>query len=170
MKINEIEEEKHSRFWSIALKASTIAVICIGIFFVVRLFTTNPIEGKWAHQDSNLILEIPNTNKDSVDDDDEDVDLMDTLVKASWLDENSGNTIVTGYDFEVDYKGKSITLTLNNEAFSRTLSDSKGISEAALKSSVKSLEGTYVYSVSVGELTLDNVAYDGAMVFDKKKN
>ena len=170
MKINEIEEEKQSRFWSIALKASTVAVLCIGIFFVVKLFTTNPIEGKWAHQDSNLILEIPNTNKDDVDDDKE-IDLMDTLVKASWIDENSGNTIVTGYDFEVDYKGKSIILTLNSEAFSRTLSENKGVTnEAALKSSVKSLEGTYVYSVSVGELTLNNVAYDGAMVFDKKKN
>ena len=168
MKINEIEEEKHSRFWSIALKASTIAVICIGIFFIVKLFTTNPIEGTWVHQDSNLILTIP--DKDVKDDDDDDIDLLDTLVKAGWTDENSGNTIITGYDFVVDFQDKSITLTLNEEAFANTVSDNKqAVSESSLRSSAMSLEGTYTYSISVGELTLNNVNYDGALVFDKQK-
>ena len=167
MKINEIEEEKSSRFWSIALKASTLAVICIGIFFIVKLFTTNPLEGTWAHQDSTLVLEIP--DKDVDVDDEDDIDLMDTLVKARWTDENSGKKIETGYDFVVDFQDKSITLTLNEEAFAMTEKDNQGTeAENGLKSSATSLEGTYTYSISVGELTLDNVKYDGAMVFDKK--
>ena len=162
MKINEIEEDKHGRFWTIALRVSTIAIICIGIFFIVRLFTTNPIEGKWAHQDSSLILDIPNSDKD-------DEDSMDTLVKAKWTDENSGKIIETGYDFSVNFQDKSITLTLNEKAFSETVKENEGnVSESNLRSSANSLEGTYTYSISMRELTLDNVKYDGAMVFDKK--
>ena len=162
MKINEIEEDKHGRFWTIALRVSTIAIICIGIFFIVRLFTTNPIEGKWAHQDSSLILDIPNSDKD-------DEDSMDTLVKAKWTDENSGKIIETGYDFSVNFQDKSITLTLNEKAFSETVKENEGnVSESNLRSSANSLEGTYTYSISMRELTLDNVKYDEAMVFDKK--
>lgn len=162
MKINEIEEDKHGRFWTIALRVSTIAIICIGIFFIVRLFTTNPIEGKWAHQDSSLILDIPNSDND-------DEDSMDTLVKAKWTDENSGKIIETGYDFSVNFQDKSITLTLNEKAFSETVKENNGnVSESNLRSSANSLEGTYTYSISMRELTLDNVKYDGAMVFDKK--
>ena len=166
MKINEMEEEKKSRFWSIALRVSTIAIICIGIFFIVKLFTTNPLEGKWAHQDSSLILDIPGSNEEK---DEEDKDFMETLVKAIWTDENTGNTIETGYDFSVDFQNKSITLTLNEKAFSETVDENEGeVSESSLRSSANSLEGTYTYNISMRELTLDNVKYDGAMVFDKK--
>lgn len=165
MKINEIEEEQKSRFWTIALRVSTIAVICIGIFFIVKLFTTNPLEGKWAHQDSNLVLNIPDKDEET----DDDTDLNDTLVMAGWTDENSGKKIETGYDFTVDFKEKTITLKLNEEAFSNTVNENeKYVSESSLRSSADSLEGTYTYSISMRELTLDNVKYDGAMVFDKK--
>lgn len=169
MKINEVEEEKHSRFWSIALRVSTLAVICIGIFFIVKLFTTSPVEGKWVHQDSTLVLDIPNIGK-QVDEEDEDFDIYDTLVKATWVDENSGNKILVGYDCELDYKGKAFTLKLNSETLNRTVKDAEGVvSESAILSSARSLEGTYEYSISFGELTLINDKYDGAMVFDKKK-
>ena len=148
-----------------ALRISTITVLCIGIFFIVKIFTTNPLEGKWVHQDSSLIIEVP---KDKVKKD-EDAELLDTLVKVSWLDENSNVRIIVGMDYTTNYEDKTITLKANEEALNTTKTEySDKINENGLMSSIHSVEGTYEYSISMRELTLVNRTYDAVLVFDKK--
>ena len=163
MKVNDVKEK--SRFWTLALRISTITVLCIGIFFIVKIFTTNPLEGKWVHQDSSLIIEVP---KDKVKKD-EDAELLDTLVKVSWLDENSNVRIIVGMDYTTNYEDKTITLKANEEALNTTKTEySDKINENGLMSSIHSVEGTYEYSISMRELTLVNRTYDAVLVFDKK--
>ena len=163
MKVNDVKEK--SRFWTLALRISTITVLCIGIFFIVRIFTTNPLEGKWVHQDSSLIIEVP---KDKVKKN-EDAELLDTLVKVSWLDENSNVRVIIGMDYTTNYEDKTITLKLNEEAFEMAKEEySDKINENGLISSIHSVEGTYEYSISMRELTLVNRDYDAVLVFDKK--
>ena len=162
MKVNEVEEK--SRFWSIVLGISTVTVICVGIFFVVRLFTTDPLKGKWMHQDSSLILEIPDKKVKN----DEDAELLDKLVKASWVDENNGYRIVVGMDYTTDYQAKTITLKANEEALEYSKEElADKINENGLMSSIESIEGTYEYSISMNELTLLSENYDSVLVFDK---
>ena len=163
MKVNDVKEK--SRFWTLALRISTITVLCIGIFFIVKIFTTNPLEGKWVHQDSSLIIEVP---KDKVKND-EDAELLDTLVKVSWLDENSNVRIIVGMDYTTNYEDKTITLKANEEALNTTKTEySDKINENGLMSSIHSVEGTYEYSISMRELTLVNEEYGGVLVFDKQ--
>ena len=163
MKVNDVKEK--SRFWTLALRISTITVLCIGIFFIVRIFTTNPLEGKWVHQDSSLIIEVP---KDKVKKN-EDAELLDTLVKVSWLDENSNVRVIIGMDYTTNYEDKTITLKLNEEAFEMAKEEySDKINENGLMSSIHSVEGTYEYSISMRELTLVSENYNAVLVFDKK--
>ena len=163
MKVDDVKEK--SKFWTWVLRISTVSVLCIGVFFIVKIFTTNPLEGTWAHQDSSLVIDVP---KDKVKKD-EDAELMDTLVNASWLDENSNVRVVVGMDYTTNYEEKTITLKANEEALEMTKEAyADKINESGLMSSIHSVEGTYEYSINMRELTLVSKDYDGALVFDKK--
>ena len=40
------------------MTVSTVLIIIIAAFFVIKLFTANPLEGRWSHEDSNLVMSI----------------------------------------------------------------------------------------------------------------
>ena len=44
--IYENNEEKRSTLWRTVLTVSSVLIIIIAVFFVVKLFTANPLEGK----------------------------------------------------------------------------------------------------------------------------
>ena len=52
------DEEKRNRLWKTAISVSTLVIILIAVFFVIKLFTSNPLEGTWVREDSDLMLTI----------------------------------------------------------------------------------------------------------------
>ena len=40
------------------MAVTTVLIIIIAAFFVIKLFTANPVEGKWSHEDSGLVMSI----------------------------------------------------------------------------------------------------------------
>ena len=46
------DEEKRNRLWKTAISVSTLVIILIAVFFVIKLFTSNPLEGTWVREDS----------------------------------------------------------------------------------------------------------------------
>ena len=45
--IYENNEEKRSTIWRTILTVSSVLIIIIAVFFIVKLFTGNPLEGTW---------------------------------------------------------------------------------------------------------------------------
>lgn len=51
-------EKKRSTIWRTVLTVSSVIIIIVAVFFVIRLFTSNPLEGKWVNEDSGEVLMI----------------------------------------------------------------------------------------------------------------
>ncbi len=56
--IFENNEEKRSTLWRTVLTVSSVIIVIIAVFFLVKLFTGNPLEGTWISEDSGAVLEI----------------------------------------------------------------------------------------------------------------
>lgn len=52
------DEKKRSMAWRHGMTISSILIILIAAFFIVKMFTSNPLEGKWSHEDSDMDLHI----------------------------------------------------------------------------------------------------------------
>ena len=62
--IYENNEEKRSTLWRTVLTVSSVLIIIIAVFFIVKLFTGNPLEGKWTSEATGGTIEI--TDKDEL--------------------------------------------------------------------------------------------------------
>lgn len=51
-------EEKRSTLWRTVLTVSSVLIIIIAVFFIVKLFTGNPLEGSWVNEDTGETLVI----------------------------------------------------------------------------------------------------------------
>lgn len=54
----EDNERKRSTIWRTILGVSSALIIIVAVFFIVRIFTVNPLEGTWVNEDSGEIIEI----------------------------------------------------------------------------------------------------------------
>ncbi|MCC2253783.1 hypothetical protein LKD70_04930 [Ruminococcus sp. CLA-AA-H200] len=56
--ILENNEEKRSTLWRTVLTVSSVIIIIVAAFFIIKLFTSNPLEGTWVSEDSGAMIEI----------------------------------------------------------------------------------------------------------------
>ena len=91
--ILENNEEKRSTLWRTVLTVSTVLIIIVAVFFVVRLFVGNPLKGTWISEDSGAVLEI----------------LDDGELKMSGTGDSSGKEEISA-TFVVDTKEKVLTI------------------------------------------------------------
>lgn len=61
--IYENNEEKRSTIWRTILTVSSVLIIIIAVFFIVKLFTGNPLEGTWVSEGSGDAIEITDDNE-----------------------------------------------------------------------------------------------------------
>ena len=61
--IYENNEEKRSMIWRTILTVSSVVIIIIAVFFVAKLFTGNPLEGRWVSEGSGDMIEITDDNQ-----------------------------------------------------------------------------------------------------------
>lgn len=134
------------------MTVTTVIIIIVAAFFVIKLFTANPLEGKWMHEDGGLFLTIK--GKDTAQ-----VTLSDTGDKKAFAT----------MTYSLDKETKTVTLQAEDLAASKS---SKGKEQTdkskKLQLAVSSMEGTYNYSIDKNKLTLTDSEYGAQMVFDKK--
>ena len=147
------DEEKRSHLWNIIMTVSTVLFLAVVIFFVVRMFTMNPLIGKWSHQDSSLALEFKNKGN----------------VSASWETKTEGDEISIDLEYILDKDSKAVTVRASNAQIEKAAEESEGaVTVEGLQSVVESIEGTYTYNIENKELSLMDKEYGNSMVFDKK--
>lgn len=147
------KEEKRNQIWRAVMAVTTVLIIIIAAFFVIKLFTTNPLEGKWIHEDSGLVLTIKGSG----------------IVAVKWPEELAVKGRPMEMKYRIDKDTKTFIVHAGDIAIQKAskASGSKELSEK-VKSAVSQLEGTYNYSIDKRQLTLTDGEYGDQMIFDKK--
>ena len=52
------DEAKRSQIWRIVMTVSSVLIIVGVILLLMKLFTTNPLEGEWADEDGSFDMSI----------------------------------------------------------------------------------------------------------------
>ena len=112
------DEEKRNRLWKTAISVSTLVIILIAVFFVIKLFTSNPLEGTWVREDSDLMMTISG-GECSVDTDMKVITLHTDAAELQKAAEESGvdtaklDTALQKLDgtYEYNLEQKELTLT-----------------------------------------------------------
>ena len=145
------DDHTRSIIWRSVMSVTSVIIILIAVFFLVRMFTMNPLEGTWDYEDSDLIMTIKGNNT--------------AIIK--WPDEYDGNQIAVSMDYDIDSKTKTFSLRLNTDAVKKA-ADSEGISEDVITQALDRLDGTYDYNMEQNQLTLTDREYGSQLIFEKE--
>ena len=52
------QEVKRSKEWKVVMAISSILIIVIAVFFLFRMFHSNPLEGTWVNEENDMTLKI----------------------------------------------------------------------------------------------------------------
>ena len=145
------DDHTRSIIWRSVMSVTSVVIILIALFFLVRMFTMNPLEGTWDYEDSDLIMTIKGNNT--------------AIIK--WPDEFNDNQIAVSMDYDIDSKTKTFSLRLNTDAVKKA-ADSEGISEDVITQALDRLDGTYDYNMEQNQLTLTDREYGSQLIFEKE--
>ncbi len=145
--IYENNEEKRSTLWRTVLTVSSVLIVIIAVFFIVKLFTDNPLEGTWVSDEGDITLTFTD-ERDSVS-------------------VQSGSVSVTT-ECSVDKSTKVLTVHVSDELIKEQAENSDGdVTETQLRDLLDDIEGTYEYNIENTTLTLTEREYGNQMVFEK---
>ncbi len=145
------DDHTRSIIWRSVMSVTSVVIILIAVFFLVRMFTMNPLEGTWDYEDSDLIMTIKGNNT--------------AIIK--WPDEFDDNQIAVSMNYDIDSKTKTFSLRLNTDAVKKA-ADSEGISEDVITQALDRLDGTYDYNMEQNQLTLTDREYGSQLIFEKE--
>ena len=97
-------EEKRNTAWRTVMTVSSVLIIIVAVFFVIKLFTANPVEGTWVSEEGDVTLVID--------------DSADMLVKDGDI---SARTAYT-----VDKRTKVLTIHVSEEGIREQAEASDG--------------------------------------------
>ncbi|MDO4313632.1 MAG: hypothetical protein Q4C52_11170 [Eubacteriales bacterium] len=144
---------KRSKIWQIVMTVSSVLIIVIAAFFLVKMFRSNPLEGIWRSEDSDLILNIKGSSS----------------LTASVPEALEGEDIKLKLSYALDKEEKTISIKADEAAIEKAVKDSDGqITEETLESALGAILTTFDYSVDQEELTLTEREYGEQMVFIKE--
>ncbi len=140
-------EEKRNTAWRTVMTVSSVLIIIVAVFFVIKLFTANPVEGTWVSEEGDVTLVID--------------DSADMIVKDGDI---SARTAYT-----VDKRTKVLTIHVSEEGIREQAEASDGsVTEGQIRDLLESVEGTYDYNIESNILTLSEREYGNQMVFEKE--
>ncbi|MEJ8741976.1 hypothetical protein WKT07_00705 [Mediterraneibacter sp. HCN-7094] len=145
------DDHTRSIIWRSVMSVTSVVIILIAVFFLIRMFTMNPLEGTWDYEDSDLIMTIKGNNT--------------AIIK--WPDEFDDNQIAVSMDYDIDSKTKTFSLRLNTDAVKKA-AESEGISEDVITQALDRLDGTYDYNMEQNQLTLTDREYGSQLIFEKE--
>lgn len=151
--LSKEEEVKRSRLWRIVMSVSSILIIVIAAFFLVKMFRSNPLEGTWKNEESDMVITIKGSNS----------------LTVSIPEALEGEGIKISLDYSMDKDEKTISIKMNEAAKEKAIVGSDGrLTGKAIESAASSLLTTFDYSVDQKELTLTEREYGEQMMFIKE--
>lgn len=151
--LSKEEELKRSRLWRIVITVSSVLVVVIASFFLVKMFRANPLEGTWRNEDSDMVVIIKGSNS----------------LTVSIPEALEGEGIKMTLDYSIDKDEKTISIKMDESVKEKVVKDSDGqITGEMLESAASSLLTTFDYSIDQEELTLTEREYGEQMLFVKE--
>lgn len=140
-------EEKRNTAWRTVLTVSSVLIIIVAVFFVVKLFTDNPLEGTWVGDEGDITLTF-------------------TDERESVIVQNGTISVTT--ECSVDKSSKVLTVRVSDEAVREQAEDTNGeITETQIQDLLDNIEGTFEYNIENTTLTLTEREYGSQMTFEK---
>ncbi len=140
-------EEKRNTAWRTVLTVSSVLIIIVAVFFVVKLFTDNPLEGTWVSDEGDITLTF-------------------TDERESVIVQNGTISVTT--ECSVDKSSKVLTVRVSDEAVREQAEDTNGeITETQIRDLLDNIGGTYEYNIENTTLTLTEREYGSQMTFEK---
>jgi hypothetical protein len=147
------DEQKRSMLWRGAMITSSMLIIVIAIFLLMKMFTGNPLEGTWVSEEDGYKMTIKNRST--------------LTVKVVDIAEETSVDVKLAYS--MDKEEKTITIKEDKSEFEKLADKSDGAyTEEALEAALGSLLTTFDYSVDGNELTLTEREYGDQMVLLKE--
>ena len=56
--IEKNDEAKRSKIWTVVTSVTSVLIIIVAIFLLMKMFMGNPLEGSWTDEDGNMNLKI----------------------------------------------------------------------------------------------------------------
>ena len=135
------DEGKRNSIWKIVMSVSTVLIIIIAAFFIIKLFTANPLEGMWYCADSDLTMSVGG----------------DKTIEFQWQDEEN-QSVKMRAEYQIDKEEKVLTLYAKESAGEED--EAKNLSAV--------LDTSYDYSIEQETLTLTDREYGEQMIFEKQ--
>ncbi|MCI8885133.1 MAG: hypothetical protein HFG87_04020 [Dorea sp.] len=143
------DEAKRSQIWRIVMTVSSVLIIVGVILLLMKLFTTNPLEGEWADEDGSFDMSI---SKDGT-----------MVFSLSDAEEAAGMNVAMKYTLNKDEK--TITIMADESGFQKLAEQSQGqYTEEEIRNALKSVVTTFDYSVDQEYLTLTEREYGEQLV------
>lgn len=130
--------------------SSSIVIVLVGVYLMIRLFTNNPLEGAWQYEDGDILLILKNEHQG--------------IVRLQGMEE--GTTIDVKVDYTLNKEEKTLSIHESKEETDRLVK--KGYSRELLENQMGVITNTFDYNVEKDRLTLSEREYGDQMVFLKQ--
>lgn len=151
--LSKEEEVKRSKLWRIVMSVSSVLIVLIAAFFLVKMFRSNPLEGTWRNEESDMVLTIKRSN----------------TLTVSIPEALEGEGLKVSLDYSMDKDEKTISIKMNETAKEKAVAGSDGqLTGKTIESAASAFLTTFDYSVDQKELTLTEREYGEQMMFIKE--
>lgn len=147
------DEAKRSQIWRIVMTVSSVLIIVGAVLLLMKLFTTNPLEGEWTDEDGFFDMAI---SKDGT--------LVFTIPEAE-----EAASVDVDMRYTLNKEEKTITIMADESGFQKLADQSQGqYTEDEIRNALKSVVTTFDYSVDQERLTLTEREYGEQLVLVKE--
>ena len=144
---------RSSKIWTVVTAVTSVLIVIIAIFLLMKMFTGNPLEGSWTDEDGNMDLKIGRNGQ------------MTVILPAS----GDGEETQVPMTYTLSKESKTISIQEDDNKIQEIAEKSNGqYTEETLKNAVQSIGTTFEYSIDGGTMTLTEREYGEQMMFNKK--
>lgn len=137
----------------IVTAVTSVLIVIIAIFLLTKMFTGNPLEGKWADEDGNMKIDIRRDGQ------------MTVTLPAS----GEGTDTEVPMTYTLNKESKTISIQQDDTKIQEIAEQSDGqYTSETLKNALQSIGTTFEYSIDNGTLTLTEREYGEQMMFNKE--
>lgn len=146
-------EAKRSKIWRIVTSVTSVIIVVFAAYLLIKLFMTNPVEGTWKSDDSNLTLTFKGNH----------------TMNAEIMDLADGTGIKVKMDYSIDKEEKIIIIEEDEDEIQRVVKNADGkFTEEALRNAIYAINTSFNYSVDQDVLTLTEREYGDQMTFTRQ--
>ena len=148
MAIENSNTGKENKTWRNITRIAGIIIIIVAVFFIYRGFFGNPVEGKWQHEDSDMVLDVRNKNE-------------------AFLSSARLQGVKVRLTYEIETKSKEITFHVDQEELDKALEKIEDPNLAGeVESMAYAMDTTYHYNIESNKMELLEWDYGDQLIFD----